>query len=499
MLVNCFTRSDIVYHSSTDREKSMQLQSFGADDIPSTDTIDLRDPADRRLIIGNMPVCSSEHLDMAVEQARKAQKIWVKQSVDQRIASIKSFIPRLQENLNHIVEVLKTEQGMLDSVVRREVQESVGQINHTCSVASEELASLHHSDESFKALVRKVPFGVVGAIVPWNAPVSLATAKVVPALLTGNAVIIKPSPRAPAGVTVFLRLLKDCLPPGLLSLLHGLDDLGEAMIRHRDLRKISFTGSTAVGKRVAASAAAELKSVQLELGGNDAAIVFKDADIDTTASQIVDSAFRRSGQYCYATKRVYVHRSIKEQMIEALTKHADRLKIGAPSDKNSTIGPVIDKEAQQRLSALIDQTRACNAVIRSCGSILESADLTNGCYIQPTLVWNIVHSHPLVVEEQFGPVLPILGYDDPLQLVDKLNSEDYGLSGSVWGANLEELSAVAHEIEAGRVFINAARAMGGFSGELPSGGHKHSGIGWEKSTFGLREYYQYQTINGPVC
>ena len=214
------------------------------------------------------------------------------------------------------------------------------------------MASLHHDDKSFKALVRKVPFGVVGAIVPWNTPVSLATAKVIPALLAGNAVIVKPSPRAPAGVTVFLSLLKDCLPPGLLSLLHGLDELGEAMIKHRDLRKISFTGSTAVGKRVASSAAAELKSVQLELGGNDAAIVFKDADIDTTASQIVDSAFRRSGQYCYATKRVYVHRSIAEQMIEALTTHADHLKLGAPSDKNSTIGPVIDKEAQQRLSAL---------------------------------------------------------------------------------------------------------------------------------------------------
>lgn len=499
MLVNCFSRSDIVYHSSIDREKSMQLQSFSADYIHTADTLDLRDPADRQLVIGNMPVCSSEHLDIAVEQARRAQRIWTKQSIDQRIASIKSFIPLLEENLNHIVEVLKTEQGMLDSVVRREVQESVGQINHTLSIASDELASLHHVDESFKALVRKVPFGVVGAIVPWNAPVSLATAKVIPALLAGNAVIVKPSPRAPAGVTVFLSLLKDCLPPGLLSLLHGLDELGEAMIKHRDLRKISFTGSTAVGKRVASSAAAELKSVQLELGGNDAAIVFKDADIDTTASQIVDSAFRRSGQYCYATKRVYVHRSVKEQMIEALTTHADCLKLGAPSDKNSTIGPVIDKEAQQRLSALIDQTRACNAVIRPCGTILESADLNNGCYVQPTLVWNVEQSHPLVVEEQFGPVLPILGYDDPSELVEELNSEDYGLSGSVWGANLEELSAIAHEIEAGRVFINAARAMGSFSGELPSGGHKHSGIGWEKSTFGLREYYQYQTINGPAC
>ena len=487
-----------MYHSSIYREKSMQLQSFSADYIHTIDNLDLRDPADRRLVIGNMPVCSNEHLDIAVEQATKAQKIWVKQSVDQRIVCIKNFIPLLEENLNYIIEVLKTEQGMLDTVVRREVQESVVQINHTLSIASDELASLHHSDESFKAVVRKVPFGVVGAIVPWNAPVSLATAKVIPALLAGNAVIVKPSPRAPAGVTVFLGLLRDCLPPGLLSLLHGTNDLGEAMIKHRDVRKISFTGSTAVGKQVAASAAAELKSVQLELGGNDAAIVLKDSDFNITASQIVDSAFRRSGQYCYATKRVYVHRSIKEEMIGALVKCADHLKMGAPSDTMSTIGPVIDDDAQHRLNTLIDQTRSCNAVVRPCGTILESADLRNGCYVQPTLVWNIEHSHPLVIEEQFGPVLPILGYDNTLELVKELNSEDYGLSGSVWGANLEELSTVAREIEAGRVFINAARAMGDFSGELPSGGHKHSGIGWEKSTFGLREYYQYQTINGPV-
>ncbi len=478
----------------------MQLQSFNADYILSTATVELRDPADRRIIIGNMPICSSEHLEMAVKQAIKSQKIWMEQSLDQRITCIESFIPLLEEGFDNIVEVLKTEQGMLDNVVRREVQESIGQINHTLSIASDELASLHYSDESFKAVVRKVPYGIVGAIVPWNAPISLATAKVIPALLAGNAVIVKPSPRASAGVTVFLDLLKDCLPAGLLSLLHGLDDLGEAMIKHRDLRKISFTGSTAVGKRVAVSAAAELKSVQLELGGNDAAIVFEDADIDTTASKIVDSAFRRSGQYCYATKRVYVHSGAKEKLIKSLITHADHLKLGAPSDINATIGPVIDEEARRRLRILLDQTAgASNAVIRPCGKILESADFINGCYVQPTLIWNIDHSHPLVVEEQFGPILPILEYDNLSELIQELNGQDYGLSGSVWGAKLEELSAVAHEIEAGRVFINNARAMGGFSGELPSGGHKHSGIGWEKSVFGLREYYQYQTINSPIC
>jgi acyl-CoA reductase-like NAD-dependent aldehyde dehydrogenase len=269
------------------------------------------------------------------------------------------------------------------------------------------------------------------------------------------------------------------------------------MIQHPDIRKISFTGSTAVGKRVAASAASELKSVQLELGGNDAAVVLPDANIKTTATQLIDSAFRRSGQFCYATKRVYVHTSIKEHMIEALIAAAEKLQLGPPSDPSATLGPVIDKDAQQRLNKLIEKVKAANATVRPCGTVLESADPVNGCYVQPTLVWNIDHAHTLVTEEQFGPILPILEYENLSDLIEALNNQNYGLSGSFWGSNLTELQDLARHIEAGRVFINAARAMGHFAGELPAGGHKHSGLGWEKSVFGLREYYQYQTINGP--
>ena len=288
-------------------------------------------------------------LHEVVEQSKIVQKDWSQRTVEERALAIESFIPLIEANLDKLVVTLKTEQGMLESVVRREVQESIGQIRHTLEVGLAELASIDLTDESFFAEIKKVPYGTVAAIVPWNAPISLATAKVVPALLTGNAVIVKPSPRAPCGVTLFLDLLRSCLPPGLLSVLHGLDELGEAMIRHRDIRKISFTGSTAVGKSVAAAAACQLKSVQLELGGNDAAIVLADADIETTANQLIDSAFRRSGQFCYATKRVYVHVSIREKMIRALTDSADRLQMGAPSDPAATIGPVIDNDAQQTI------------------------------------------------------------------------------------------------------------------------------------------------------
>ena len=446
-----------------------------------------------------MPVCSTDDLAEVIEQATVIQKEWSRRSVEERISAIEPFGSLIEAHLDELVEVLKREQGMLDAVVRREVQESIGQIKHTLEVSPEELASIHRTDESFGAEIMKVPYGIIAAIVPWNAPISLATAKVIPALLAGNAVIVKPSPRAPHGLTKFLDLLRNCLPHGLISVLHGLNELGEAMIKHRDIRKISFTGSTAVGKRVAMAAAAELKSVQLELGGNDAAIILPDAEITATATQLVDSAFRRSGQFCYATKRVYVHASIKETMIDALVASADKLQVGPPSDYSATLGPVIDLDAQQRLTKLIEMVKATGATIRTCGTILESADLANGCYVQPTIVWDIDHAHTLVMEEQFGPVLPILDYESLPELIDELNDQDYGLSGSVWGSDLTDLKDTASQLQTGRVFINAARAMGQFSGELPAGGHKHSGLGWEKSVFGLREYYQYQTINGPVC
>ena len=475
----------------------MHLRSFATTQLLGQESIELRAPHDQRQVIAMMPVCSKDVLAEVVEQAKIIQKEWAQQSIEERALCIASFIPLIEAHLDEIIEALRTEQGMLDSVVRREVQESISQINHTLQVAPAELASIHLADESYTAEIRKVPFGITAAIVPWNAPISLATAKVIPALLSGNAIIVKPSPRAPIGVTLFLDLLRSCLPPGLISVLHGLDELGEAMIQHPDIRKISFTGSTAVGKRVAASAASELKSVQLELGGNDAAVVLSDADIKTTATQLIDSAFRRSGQFCYATKRVYVHTSIKEHMIEALIAAAEKLQIGPPSDPSATLGPVIDKDAQQRLNKLIEKVKAANATVRPCGTVLESADPVNGCYVQPTLVWNIDHAHNLVTEEQFGPILPILEYENISELIEALNNQNYGLSGSLWGSDLTELQDIARHIEAGRVFINAARAMGQFAGELPAGGHKHSGLGWEKSVFGLREYYQYQTINGP--
>ena len=218
----------------------MYLQSFGANQIQSQESIELRAPHDQQQIIGTMPVCSKDDLSQVVEQAKVVQREWSQRTVEERVSAIETFIPLIEASLDDLVEVLKTEQGMLDSVVRREVQESISQIKHTLKVGPVELASIHLADDSFTAEIKKVPYGITAAIVPWNAPISLATAKVIPALLAGNAIIVKPSPRAPRGVTKFLELLRGCLPSGLISVLHGFDELGEALIKHRDIRKISF-------------------------------------------------------------------------------------------------------------------------------------------------------------------------------------------------------------------------------------------------------------------
>ena len=473
----------------------MQIHSYCGFHLNTTDSIDIRSPADQRVTLGHMPVCTKDHLNQCLTAAKEAQSRWQFITIEQRIAATLKFASLVAQNADELVSTLKLEQAMIDSVVRREIDESIKQIKQTCQVALKELKSETLNDGTHNAVIEKVPYGIVGAIVPWNAPISLATAKLIPAVLAGNAVIVKPSPRAPLGVTFFLMLANQCFPPGLINIIHGLEELGHAIVTSPGIRKLTFTGSTSVGRLVAEDAAKTLKSVQLELGGNDAAILLPDTDIKNQARKIIDSAFRRSGQFCYATKRVYVHESIHDELIDQLCILVDELKIGSPKDPETTLGPVIDKLAQGRLNSLIQSAKDSGAVVRSGGVTLPTADLQNGCYVLPTLIWDVDSSHSIVAEEQFGPILPIVKYTDIEQVIDEINSQEYGLSGSVWGADSTTCSMYASRLEVSRVFINAAKPNGAFAGELPAGGHKQSGVGWEKSIYGLREYYQYRTIN----
>lgn len=452
-------------------------------------------PADTRDVVGVITLGDARLVDQAVQSAKQAQPLWANTSLDDRITALLRFADLVDTQVEPLVALLMREQGMLRSVVGREVQESVKQIRELCRVAPEELAEIRLDADDGHARVRKIPFGVVGAIVPWNAPISLATAKLIPALLAGNAMIMKPAPRAPLGISAFVKLAMDCVPDGLIHIIHGTEQVGEAIVTHPDIRKIAFTGSTQVGRAVMRAAASTLKSVQCELGGNDAALILPGTDMRGHIDALATSAFRRSGQFCYATKRIYVHHNDAGALISGLRAWMNAQWIGPPSDPTATIGPVIDHAQQSRLQGLIARARADGAEVEALGQWCPSADLAAGCYVQPHLVTAIAADHPLVLEEQFGPILPVVTYTDLDAALDEVNRTEYGLSGSVWGNDSAALQALAVRMEAARVFMNSPRPLGAIADQMPAGGLKQSGLGWEKSVYGIREYYQYQSIN----
>lgn len=452
-------------------------------------------PADTRDLVGMITLGDASLVDQAVEAAKKAQPAWGTTSLDTRIAALLTFADKLAAETEALTALLMREQGMLRSVVSREVQEAVKQVRELCRVAPAELATLTLEGANGQARVVKIPYGVVGAIVPWNAPISLATAKLIPALLAGNAMIMKPAPRAPLGISRFIELAIDCVPEGLVHLIHGTEAVGEALVAHPHIRKIAFTGSTAVGRAVMRAASDTLKSVQCELGGNDAALILPGTEMTPHIDALATSAFRRSGQFCYATKRVYVHRADADAVIAALKAWMATQWIGPPSDSKATIGPVIDRAQQTRLMQLIEDTKASGVTIEGYGHWCESAEQDHGCYVRPHLAIDVPGDHPLVLEEQFGPILPVVLYDDVEAAIEEINRTEYGLSGSIWGNDIAVLQTLAARIEAARVFLNSPRPVGSISDQMPAGGLKQSGLGWEKSIYGIREYYQYQSIN----
>ena len=455
----------------------------------------VRNPADTRMVVGTITLGTADLVDHAVNAALKAQPIWAATPLDDRISALLTFADRLALEVDSMTSVLMSEQGMLRAVVGREVQESVKQIRELCRVAPAELADIQLDAPDGHARVVKIPFGVVAAIVPWNAPISLATAKLIPALLAGNAMIMKPAPRAPLGIGRFIELAMECVPEGLIHLIHGTESVGEALVTHPKIRKIAFTGSTAVGRAVMRAAAATLKSVQCELGGNDAALILPGTEMAPHIDALATSAFRRSGQFCYATKRVYVHRSDASALIDGLRTWMQAQWIGPPNDPQATIGPVIDRIQQARLLQLIDDAGKDGVHLEGFGQWCESAEQEHGCYVRPHLATNISPDHPLVLDEQFGPILPIVLYDDLDAVINEVNRTEYGLSGSLWGDHLPTLQSLARRVEAARVFLNSPRPVGAIADQMPAGGLKQSGLGWEKSVYGIREYYQYQSIN----
>jgi len=447
-------------------------------------TMDVVNPA-TEAVLATCPRASVAQLDAAVAAAKAAFPAWAATPVVDRRAKLLELAAALQGSAPEFARLLTQEQGKPLPEATAEIAYTEAFIRHLATLEME--SKLIEDGDTRRVEMKRKPLGVVGAIIPWNFPVLIVAFKMPLALLAGNTIVIKPAPTTPLTTLLLGELCAEIFPAGVVNIVTDQNDLGARLTSHPDVAKVSFTGSTETGKKVMASAAASIKRITLELGGNDAAIVLPDADPATAAPGIFGGAFLNAGQVCLAIKRVYVHDDIYEEMCAALAKLAEAAVVDDGLLQGAQIGPLQNKAQYEKVKTFIDDARA-NGTIIAGGTI----DDRPGYFIRPTIVRDISDGTMLVDEEQFGPVLPVIRFSDAEDALARANASPWGLGGSVWSGNRDTAYDLAERMEAGTVWINKHLDFGP---NIPFGGAKQSGIGVEFAEEGLAEFTQIRVIN----
>ncbi|KAH8660218.1 Aldehyde/histidinol dehydrogenase [Xylariales sp. PMI_506] len=443
-------------------------------------------PANKERLYAS-PVSTKDDVEAAVQAARRAFKSWRKTTVEHRKKQLGAFAAELMAHQAELSRLLTLEQGKPTLFAEQEIQFGAFWLTGTCAL---DLPTVIVQDTADKCIeTRYTPLGVVVGIVPWNFPVMLLCGKLAPAILTGNCIIIKPSPFTPyCGIKV-VQLAQRFFPPGVVQVLSGDDNLGPWLTEHPGIDKISFTGSTATGKRVMQSASKNLTRVTLELGGNDAAIICSDVDVREVVPQIANAAFMNSGQICIALKRIYVHQDIYGEFRDTFVKYVSSLKVGNGVDEGTFIGPVQNQRQYERVKEFLDDIQKNNQTLLLGGDVGES--ISNGFFIKPTIVDSPPDESMVVAEEPFGPVVPLMTWSNVEEVIERVNNSDMGLGASVWSKSTKLARQIGEELDVGSVWINQHL---GIQPIAAFGGHKKSGIGCEWGVDGLKGFCNTQTI-----
>lgn len=466
------------------------MQSFelviGGRQIETAQHADVMNPSTGETV-GRMPMATVADAQAAIAAARAAFPAWAATPSAERAEALAAIAARIEDHAEELARLLTLEQGKpLGGLGSRfEIGGAVAWTRYTASLDLP-VEVLQDTAEGRVELHRK-PIGVVASITPWNWPVMIACWHIMPAVRTGNTVVIKPSPLTPLSTIRLVEIINAVLPPGVVNVITGDNELGAILTTHPDVGKVVFTGSTPTGRKVMQSASATLKRLTLELGGNDAGIVLPDADPEAIAEGLFWGAFINSGQTCAALKRLYVHDTLYEPVCKALAAYAGKIKLGDGLAEDSVLGPVQNRTQFEIVSAFVRQA------VEKGGRILTGGNPSDGPgYFYPvTLVADIDHGADLVDKEQFGPALPIIRYTDLDEVIARANDNPAGLGGSVWSSDIDRAKAVAARLECGSVWINR---HGAIQPNAPFGGVKQSGIGVEFGAEGLKELTVTQTV-----
>jgi acyl-CoA reductase-like NAD-dependent aldehyde dehydrogenase len=457
--------------------------------ITDPDGREVLDPATGE-VVSRVADRSAEDLDAAVAAARAAQPAWAARSDADRVDLLVRAAEAIETAAEPLAELLSREQGkpLNGPNARFEVGACAAWLRATA--ATELPGGPVIDDADTHAVLHYRPVGVVGAIGPWNWPMMITIWQVAPALRMGNTVVVKPSEYTPLSVLALVDVLNSVLPADVLSAVAGGREVGARLSSHPDVDKLMFTGSTATGQAIIKSSADTVKRLTLELGGNDAGIVLPDVDPEAIAEGLFWGAFINTGQTCAALKRLYVHTDVYDEVCTALTEVARAMPMGRGLDEDNVLGPLQNRAQYDVVTRLVDAARESGARILVGGDPDPEAP---GHFYPATLVADVDDTNPLVAEEQFGPALPIVRYDDVDSAVAMANRLDVGLGASVWSSDKEAARAVAARLEAGTVWINS---HGGVHPMIPFGGVKKSGYGLEFGVEGLKAVAVPQVING---
>jgi acyl-CoA reductase-like NAD-dependent aldehyde dehydrogenase len=430
--------------------------------------------------------CASEaQLNEAVAAAKAAATGWDALGYDGRRRHMLELADAFEARSAEFARLLTLEQGKPLPEAHGEIGGSIAALRVFAGM--EAGSRMLRETPNERIFQHRTPLGVVAAIAPWNFPMILMMMKVAPALITGNTVIAKPAPTTPLTMLLFGEVASSILPAGVLSTIADANDLGAALTRHPDVAKVSFTGSTATGKKVMESAATTLKRLTLELGGNDAAIVLDDADLDSAAASVFHAATLNTGQICFAAKRAYVPSAMYDEFCNRLAMHAQNAVVGDGLEQGTSIGPVQNRTQFEKLKEYLTVAEADGKIIAG-GQMQEEG----GFFMSPTIVRDISDSSRLVREEQFGPILPVLAYDDLDDAIARVNDSEYGLGATIWSSNPERALEVAKRVESGTVWVNKHLDV---QFDVPMSAAKQSGFGFENGQEGLEEYTQARMIN----
>ncbi|WP_049566591.1 aldehyde dehydrogenase family protein [Streptomyces sp. SBT349] len=416
-----------------------------------------------------------DELDAVVDRAHRAWHGW-RADPDARTTALRLAAEAVERAGDDLAPLLTREQGKPLAESYAEIARTAARLRYFADLAPE--TGRITDGRPVHSHIRWRPLGPVAAIVPWNFPLQLATAKFAPALAAGNTMVLKPSPFTPLATRLLGSVLATALPEDVLTVLTGREPLGARLASHPGIRHVTFTGSVPTGRAVAGAAAASLARVTLELGGNDAAILLDDVEVDRIADRLFWAAFRNCGQVCMAVKRVYAPARLHAEVVEALAQRARTVAVGPGLDPDTRLGPVGNAPQLARVERVAKQALAGGARAATGGHRLERP----GYFFAPTILTDVPPGSPVVTEEQFGPVLPVLPYRSLDEAVDAANGTAFGLGGSVWGTDLDRAEAVADRLECGTAWINHHAEL---SLAQPFAGVKSSGVGVAGGPWGL--------------